>query len=172
MRQLAVLASLAGFLIAPAVATAEPISLTMAQILDAVPALLALDGYKKLDKENKAVTIPYTLSGAVRLSIDTDLRKLRAAVSDFQTTRNAKIMELSKGAGSIKPGSPEEGELNRATSEMLTAERKIDAVKFTKEDLGLMPPASNPIAGTTLTGLGPLFPDDTESTPHPTASAR
>lgn len=144
----------------PLVASAEPISLTMAQVLDAVNALSALDGHDQVIKDGaveKSVHVPYQFSGGARLAIAEDLRKLKAAVSDFQTARNAKIMELTKGGGAIKPGSPEEAELGKTLTDMLAMKKEMNLTRLTRDDLGLMAPSNNPIPPTDIAGLGDLL---------------
>jgi hypothetical protein len=148
-------------------AWAEPVSLTLTQVINVTGALSALDGHDQVVKEGgaeKVVKVSYTLSGAVRLAIARDLTKLKAVIADFQAARAGKIVELSEG-GSIKPGSEVEQKLGRELTVMLEQKQNLDLTKLSVADLGLLLPTTgsstpNPIPPTVLSDLGPILAEE------------
>lgn len=146
--------------VAVPLARSEQVSMTINEALNAQAALSALDGYDRVVKDErgqeKVVKVPYVLDGKVRIGIAQDLAALRSIAQAFQDARNGKMAEIGRGEG-VKPGTPEEAQLNQELVRMLGVKQAIEVVKFTGEELGLLGAASNPIPPTALAGLGPLL---------------
>ena len=150
--------------IAPAGA-AEPLRLTVEQALDLLAGLTALDGHEELvgeGKQQQKIVVPYTLGGPLRQAIFHDITATKPVAADFQNARNAVVIELSKGAGKLDPGSPESAKLALQTQAMMAqpVDLKLDRIKLA--DLKL---DSNPIPGTVLAQLAPILDEPDGKTP-------
>lgn len=146
----------------PTLASSEPMTLSMTQVLDASTALVALDSYESVVKEagtEKVVKIPYQLSGAARIAIARNLTKLKGAIAELQAARAGKIAELTaeSGQSAIAPGSSAEKKLGEELTKMLAVKQEFDLVRLSAEDLGLLPPKNNPVPPSVLAALGELF---------------
>jgi len=136
--------------------TTVKIALEMAQ------AVAQLDGYQN----GGATPTPYKYDGATRIAIAAARRKLRLIAEDYQTARNAALVEASGGSGELPPISnvmtPDERRkviamhmaFDRADKELLAAEVEVDVATLPAASFNL---DDNPIPPTVLDLLGPFI---------------
>lgn len=135
---------------------------TVKAALEMAQAIGQLDGYQNGSAERLT---PYKYDGATRLRIANARRKLRAIVEDYQEARNAILIEISDGAGSLSPISPAMSHEERSKiaalhmafdkrdKELLAATVDFDVAPLTSEQLKL---DDNPIPPSVLDLLGDL----------------
>lgn len=154
------LAALAAFTLA----SAEQVTLKVDQVIQVANALASLDsGQTKVVKftdqtgatSDKAVQLPYELSGATRWAIARDLGALKKEVEAFDKARTDVIKQLTNGGSEIK----KEETVKMAkyldqVNDILQKPVKVELQKIKGEDLKL---DINPIPSTTLAALEPVL---------------
>lgn len=140
-------------------ARAEPMTLTVAQIRDLFIGLSGLDGYARVVKDGEreqVVRMPYSFSGGTLLALAKNTDSLKPVVQQFDSARSRLLLQLSGGTGKLTDGTSEHADYLVQLNAMLEKEQTIDLVKIKDEELGLMPPKSNPIPPSVLSQLSPI----------------
>lgn len=144
-------------LLVPTLGHAEKLTLTVRTATELLLGLSALDGSERVVKEGTAERVlkePYKLPAGVRLAIARNIVTLRAVVGPVQLAYQGKVVELTGG----REPSPEIARQLRAEELSLeTLTQDIELTKIGTRDLGLEPPASNPIPPSILAQLTPIL---------------
>lgn len=139
-------------------ASAEPMTLTMAQAREVYGAILSLDGYQKIIRagdQETAVRVPYSFSSGTLLALAKNTDRLKPVVTAFDTARTRLILDLSAGTGKLED--PEaQAKFLKELNEMLKAPQDVDLVKIRDAELGLGAPKNNPIPPSVISQLAPI----------------
>lgn len=114
------------------------------------------------DAEGKPVK-PYSFSGPVSYAIVKNLKKVKAAVEDFDATRNSIVKGLMKeGEQSFPNTDGRFGVFQSELNKVLEAESGFSPHKFKLSDLDL---ANNRIQPSVLVALEAILIEDEDATP-------
>ncbi len=133
--------------------------LKIAQIKVLHDAFSALDGYQKVvkvDREDKIVFVPYTLSGKTRYAIAKNKRILETKIGDFNKARDGLILEITGGVPMIKKEDTANIEKFVAKlNELSEVEDDVDGLlQLTLAELGLeLETDLNPFPSSVINGL-------------------
>jgi len=144
-------------------ASAEQISLKVDQIIQVANGLAALDsGQTKIVKftdstgatTDKAIQMPYELSGATRWAVARNLGALKREVEAFDKARTDVIKSLTKGGSEIKKeDAATMAKYLDQVNEILQKPVKVEVQLIKAEDFKL---DANPIPATVLAAIDPV----------------
>lgn len=133
-------------------ARADPVELTIQQAANLLVGLNSLDGYQDSIKDGErehVIVKTYMLGGGVRLAIGKDISRLTEIVAAAR-----------KADGGLQKQYPSGGpELAAEQDKLMAKVEKVDLIKLKVNELGLMPPTSNPIPPSVLSRLAPIIID-------------
>lgn len=137
---------------------AESLSLTLREIINLNAALVALDGYIRIikdDKGEKAVTVPYIFGGRTRSKLSQMFVLTKRFADGYVKTRDDIIKEISGGDRINENDHENVKKFNIESNKALDCNIMVEGIMFISfDDLKL---DDNPIPGSILAALAPII---------------